>query len=228
MTLSVRRFGRRRGHLDDPDGTILIPPDDYIAAVRRTLRIIDLDPCSTVIAQQSIDALGWYRAEEAEAALAEPWAGRVFLHPHPDAVVARYQLQKVLRDYLADRITAAVILANRTDWLRCEPLFLSFPFLIHYRRLPHWRWDTANRKLVRVNPSFNSVTIILPAKTGGVHIDDESLSLAVENFSPFGRVLLAEDLGEDWEQHALRATGCMPIKPILTTSGLNRHQGDAP
>ena len=222
MALRARAIGRCRGHLPDPDGTILIPPEDYIAAVRKTLGWIDLDPCSTAIAQQSIDALGWYRAEDAEAALAQPWAGRVFLHPHPDGIIARYQLQKLLRDYLADRVTAAVILMGKSDWLRSEPLLLSFPFLFHYRRLTHWRWLTDTQELVRLNPSFNSVSLYLPAKANGTHFDDDALAIFLEAFSPFGRVLLTEDLGEDWEQHALLATRRMPMRPILTTSRLER------
>lgn len=222
MNLRVRPAGTRRGRLTDPDGTVLIPPEDYINAVRKTLGLIDLDPCSTATAQQAIDALGWYRAEEAEAALAEPWAGRVFLHPHPDGIIARYQLQKLLRDYLADRVTAAVILIGKSDWLRAEPLLLSFPFLFHYRRLSHWRWLSSTQELVRINPSFNSVTLYLPAKRNGTHFDDEALARFVEAFSPFGRVLLTEDLGEDWEQHALLATRRMPIRPVLTTNRIER------
>ena len=162
-----------------------------------------------------------YRPEDATAALAEPWAGRVFLHPHPDNAIARYQLQKLLRDYLADRVTAAVILTGRTDWLRCEPLLLSFPFLLHYKRLFHWRWNRNTETLERLNPSNNFATLYLPAKKGG-HFDDDKLQLFAETFSPFGRVILAEDTGDGWEQDALLATARMPIKPLLTTVRLDR------
>ena len=223
MSLQCNNPSRGRGRLDDPDGTILIPPQDYLNALRKTLGVIDLDPCSTAIAQQSIEAQGWYRAEDADAALAAPWSGRVFLHPHPDAHVARAQLQKLMRDYLADRVTAAVILAGKTDWLRAEPLLLSFPFLLHYRRLTHWRWLTATSELTRLNPSFNSVSIYLPAKRNGTHFDEEALDRFVDAFSNFGRIILAEDLGENWEQHALVATRRMPIKPILTTDRIDRY-----
>lgn len=218
--LSIR--STRRAVLPDPDGTILIPPAHYLDAVRRVLGIIDLDPCSTPIAQQAIDAQGWYRAEDASAALAEPWAGRVFLHPHPDNAIARYQLQKLLRDYLADRVTAAIVLTGRTDWLRCEPLLLSFPFLLHYKRLFHWRWNRNTETLERFNPSNNFATLYLPAKAGG-HFDEDRTRLFCETFSPFGRVILAEDMGDAWEQDALLATARMPIKPLLTTVRLDRY-----
>lgn len=214
------------GDLEDAESTILIPQASYVDAVRRTLGVIDLDPCSTAKAQTSIDALGWYRAEEASAALAEPWSGRVFLHPHPHSAIARYQLQKLLRDYLADRVSAAVILAGKSDWLRQEPLLLSFPFLLHYRRLPHWRYDRDADQLVRVNPSFNSVTIYLPAKAGS-HFDEDKLALFIESFSAYGRAIIAEDLGDDWQQDALVASARFPIKPILTTARVERY-GETP
>ena len=223
MPLSVRD-GRRRSALADPEAAVLIPPDTYIQAVRSVLGVIDLDPCSTSAAQQAIDAQGWYRASEAEAALAEPWAGRVFLHPHPDTLIARFQLQKLLRDYLADRVTAAIILCGRTDWLRSEPLLLSFPFLLHYKRLPHWKVEPCSdgtRSLTRINPSFNSVTISLPAKDG-THFDEDALNRFLEAFSPFGRIILAEDLGEAWEQHALTASQRMPVAPVLPVQHLER------
>lgn len=217
--LTVRR--KPFQDLDDAESTILIPPAPYIDAVRRTLGVIDLDPCSTQRAQTSIDAQGWYRAEDASAALAESWAGRVFLHPHPATGIARYQLQKLLRDYLADRVSAAIILAGKADWLRQEPLLLSFPFVLHYRRLPHWRYDRTTDRLQRINPSFNSVSIYLPAKAGG-HFDEDRLALFIESFSSYGRVVIAEDLGDDWQQDALLASARFPIKPILTETRLER------
>jgi hypothetical protein len=207
------------------DESILIPPEPYIAAVRRTLGIIDLDPCSSRAAQNSIDAQGWFKAADASAALAEPWSGRVFLHPHPNATIARYQLQKLIRDYLADRVSSAIILAGKSDWLRQEPLLLSFPFALHYRRLTHWK-VAAKGALERVNPSFNSVTIYLPAKSGG-HFNEAALATFLESFSSFGRVIIAEDLGDGWEQDAQLASVRMPIKPILTAARIDRY-GDRP
>jgi hypothetical protein len=216
----------RRGLATDPEASILIPPEPYIQAVRSTLGIIDLDPCSTRTAQNSIDAQGWFKAEDATAALAEPWSGRVFLHPHPNSTIARHQLQKLIRDYLADRVSAAVILAGKSDWLRQEPLLLSFPFTLHYRRLPHWKLDPATGDLERINPSFNSVTIYLPAKAGG-HFDEDHLARFIEAFSSFGRIIIAEDLGDGWEQDAQLASARMPIKPVLTAARLDRW-GDRP
>lgn len=228
----MQRLGRRRGPqanltperalLADPEHHILIPPVNYLDACRRTLGTIDLDPCSSAKAQQSIEAMAWYRAEEAIAALSEPWRGRVFLHPHPNVVVGRYQIQKLIRDYLADRVSAAIILGGRSDALRQEPLLLSFPFLVHYRRLKFWRLAPDTERLQGHTPSWNTITHYLPAKTGHA-FDEERLAVFLESFSPFGRVLLAEDFGDDWQQDALLATARMPIKPVLTRTRLDRY-----
>lgn len=221
MAISVRR--RQKPADFDPDTTILIPPDPYIQAVRTTLGVIDLDPCSSSVAQKIIEAQGWYKANEAEAALAQPWSGRVFLHPHPHSSIARRQLQKLLRDYLSDRVEAAVILANKIDWLRSEPLLLSFPFLFHYRRQAYYRCLPGSHELVNFNPSFNSFTLYLPAKEGATHFDDVALDRFTHAFSPIGRIVLAEDLGEDWGQHALRATQRMRMQPVLPVAQLDRY-----
>lgn len=226
MERLTTRSAAQRGYLQDPEATILIPPDSYIQAVRQTLGIIDLDPCSSRTAQNSIDAQGWYKAEDAAAALAEPWSGRVFLHPHPNSTIARHQLQKLIRDYLADRVSAAVILAGKSDWLRQEPLLLSFPFTLHYRRLPHWKLNPTSGELERINPSFNSVSIYLPAKAGG-HFDEDHLARFIEAFSSLGRIIIAEDLGDGWEQDAQLASARMPIKPVLTAQRFDRW-GDRP
>lgn len=216
-------YGRTRaGNPINPDEHVLIPPEPYLQAVRKTLRIIDLDPCSTERAQRTIDALAWYRATDAPAALAEPWTGKVFLHPHWNQNTARFQIQKLIRDYLADRVQAAIVLSPRMEWLRTEPLLLSFPFLIHYKRLPQWRWSEKEQKLERINPSFSSFTLYLPQRDGR-HFDDERLAAFIDAFAPYGRAILSEDFGEGWQQQAILATRRMSIKPVLTETKLDRY-----
>ena len=222
-TGNTPRSASRQAQLEDPDGSILIPPAEYLTAVRKTLGVIDLDPCSTAIAQREIDAQSWYPAAAAESALAEVWCGRVFLHPHPNTTIARYQLQKTIRHYLSDRITAVMILTGKIDFLRQEPIFLSFPFLMHYKRLSYWRFMSDESRLQRVNPSFGSTTIYLPDKSGN-HFNEESVNTFLDSFSAFGRVIINEDLGDDWQQDALLASARAPIKPVLTQNRINRYE----
>jgi hypothetical protein len=224
-TIKARSNPARRPQLADPDATVLIPNADYMQAVRQVLGLIELDPCSSPKAQVAIEAQGWYRADQASAALAEPWAGRTFLHPHPEGTTGRLQVQKLIRDYLSDRVPAAIILSQRPDLLRSEPLLLSFPWLLHYNRLSHWQWNPIEQKLVRHSPSFNSVTHYLPPKDGS-YFSDAALEKFAACFERWGRVVMADDLGAgDWQQQALIATRRMPIPPVLTTTRVNRHDG---
>lgn len=220
--MELRKKSLRERLHEDADAHVLIPPRDYIDAVRRVLGIIDVDLCSSATAQKQIEAQAWYPANQAKASLADAWYGRVFLRPHPDSTIARFQIQKVLRDYLADRVTAAILLLNKVDWLRQEPLLLSFPFLLHYRRMPHSRWIREKDSLESFYPSFGSQTVYLAAKEGS-HFDDEKLSLFIDTFSRFGRVLLSEDMGDDWQDDALRSHLRAPIKPVLTRERIDRY-----
>jgi len=221
--LKLRANPARTAAITDLDGTILVPDGSYLDAVLSVLGRIDLDPCSSPKAQAQIRAQGWFRADQAEAALAETWSGKVFLHPHPNARLGRLQIQKLLRDYLADRVTEAIVLGNRFDMLRSEPLLLSFPFVLHIKRLPHWRWDKESQKLIRMHPSFNSVSHYLPAKSGNCFAD-EALNRFHGAFSQYGRFVLAEDFdGDDWQQQVLLASRHMHIPPVLTAARVNRH-----
>ena len=227
MAKSLAIRGARAAHVQDADSTILVPTSSYIDAVLAVLGRIDLDPCSSPKAQAIIRAQGWFRADRAQAALAEAWSGKVFLHPHPNARIGRFLVQKLVRDYLADRVSEAIILGNRIDLLRSEPLLLSFPFILHIQRLPHWRWDSAEEKLVTHSPSFNSVSHYLPAKDGS-RFDEAGLQRFHAAFSKYGRFVLAEDFdGDDWQQQALQSSWRMHVPPVLTATALNRH-GDEP
>jgi len=225
--LRLRNNPARSASITDLDATILVPDASYVDAVLAVLGRIDLDPCSSPKAQAQIRAQGWYRADQAEAALAEPWSGRVFLHPHPNARLGRLQIQKLIRDYLGGRVSEAIILGNRIDMLRSEPLLLSFPFVLHIQRLPHWMWkpdDPTGPRLVRHSPSFNSVSHYLPEKDGSC-FDDAALARFHAAFRRYGRFILAEDYdGDDWQRQVLAASRRMPIPPVLTAARLNRHE----
>jgi hypothetical protein len=204
---------------------VLIPPSSYIRAVRQVLGNIDLDPCSSPRAQVAVEANGWYQAEGASAALAEPWSGRVFLHPHANRRTARFQVQKLLRDWLTHRVTAAIILAPGIEWLRLEPLLLSMPFVPHVQRLHHWRWLEETNELERMWPSWNPTTIALPARetANPAHFDAEWLLRFNAGFRRYGRVVLAEAADNDWQQDVARASFRSFIKPVLTHGKIDRH-----
>lgn len=199
---------------------MLIPPMVYVDAVRKVLAAIDLDPCSTEAAQTIIDATAWYPAANARAAMLEAWFGRVFLQPHPNSKLARLQVQKLLRDYLCDRVPAAILHLRNLELLRVEPLLLSFPICLHYRRMPMQRWNTDLQVMQRFAPPFPSLTIYLPQRHQ-VEIDADCLERFAANFHPFGRPILAETLHPDWESDAVPATSNFRPRPILPRAPLD-------
>jgi len=219
--------GNRRRQLSlpvqtGPTADVLIPPPDYVAAVRKTLRIIDLDPCSTQHCQNRVEALRWVPAEDHKSSLASEWSGHVFLHPHPVASIARLQVQKLLLDYLGRRVKSAILLLQRFDFMRSEPLLLSFPWLLHYVRLTQQRFNVASNELVPFYPSNNTTTIYLP-ETDGVHYCDAAINRFLSAFDTYGRIIIAEDLNQDWQQGALLASRRMSLKPLLTETRITRH-----
>jgi hypothetical protein len=209
-----------------PGHDFLIPCESYLQAIRQSMGLIDLDPCSTPAAQALIEALGWFRLEDAAASLAVPWSGKVFLHPHRSPKLSRLQLHKLLRDYISDRVTEAIILITKTDWLRAEPLLFSFPFLFHYKRLKFYR--EVDQKLggrpvlVPLTPSCLPVTLYLPAKDGS-HFSDEKLERFRQAFSSHGRVILNEFTDDLWQQDAALAMARSHNQPFLTHPGIRRH-----
>lgn len=227
MAAEIRqRKPRQSKHLQivDSDAAILIPDANYIQATRSQLRDIDLDPCSSPKAQAAIAAQRWVDASQARGALAEIWDGRVFLHPHPSQVVARLQVQKLLRDYLAGRISCAVVLSDHPDLLRTEPLLLSFPFVIHLKRCRYWRWLPEQQILEPFFPSRYSVTHYLPRRDTSTFFCDQDIDGFRQRFSAWGRPVLTEDFGDDWQQDALRLSHRWRLPPLLTTSRLNRSE----
>jgi hypothetical protein len=205
----------RSSETGDPDSTILIPDTAYLDRVRRVLGIITLDPCSSPKCQVAVSAQTWYRSDQAQGALAQSWSGNVFLHPHPNSTIARRQVQKLLRDYLTSRVTSAIILSGRIDLLRQEPLIQSFPHLIHWKRLRHWRWVSPELGLQPLNPSFNCLSIGLPAKNSLTY-DEEWFDNFRRYFSSYGRIIIPEDIDQQWQTEAMAATRSWPIKPVLT------------
>lgn len=86
-------------------------PAEIIALVRAVLGGIDLDPASNAAAQRIVRARRFY--SKADNGLDQPWDGRVFLNPPYSAVIAAF-VGKLLHEYRANRITAAILLTNNS------------------------------------------------------------------------------------------------------------------
>jgi len=85
-------------------------PPNLIEAARLAMGGIDLDPASSAIAQQTVQAASYYTA--ADDGLTRPWHGRVWLNPpyvHP--LVGQF-IDKLLSETASGRVQQATVLVN--------------------------------------------------------------------------------------------------------------------
>jgi phage N-6-adenine-methyltransferase len=97
-------------------------PAVYVDAARQVLGGIDLDPASSAEANATVKAASYYDAET--DGLARSWRGRVWLNPPYSGLAGRF-VGKLLDEYAAGRVTAAVLLLNgyRFDAAWFQPLW---------------------------------------------------------------------------------------------------------
>jgi phage N-6-adenine-methyltransferase len=89
-------------------------PANIVAAVREVLGTIDLDPASSKIAQRTVNAAHYYT--EADNGLEQQWQGIVFLNPPYAQPYIEHFADKMIAEYLAGNVTAAIMLThNYTD-----------------------------------------------------------------------------------------------------------------
>jgi hypothetical protein len=78
--------------------------------VERVLGEIDLDPASCPLAQETVRAKRFFTKED--DGLRQEWFGRIFLNPpYARGVIDRF-VEKLLTEYLAGKVTAAIVLTN--------------------------------------------------------------------------------------------------------------------
>jgi ParB family chromosome partitioning protein len=92
-------------------------PPEYIAAARKVLGAIDLDPASSPIANETVQATLYYVEED--SGQKRGWKGRVWLNPPYARPLVDQVMDKLCEHYAAGDVPAAIALVNNateTSW----------------------------------------------------------------------------------------------------------------
>lgn len=97
-------------------------PEKYIQAARHVLGAIDLDPATSLKANQVVRAGRYFTAND--DGLTQQWFGRVWLNP-PYGGLSGAFIAKLVQEIAAESVTAAIVLVNAhcTDTAWFQPLF---------------------------------------------------------------------------------------------------------
>lgn len=94
-------------------------PPQYIAAAREVLGEIDLDPASSIKANETVQAQAFFTKND--NGLTKEWHGRVWMNPpYAQPLISEFS-DKVVEEYDAARIDAAIVLVNNateTRWFQ--------------------------------------------------------------------------------------------------------------
>lgn len=106
-------------------------PAEFVERARRTLGGFDLDPASSALAQERIQAAAFF--DEQSKGLAQEWRGRVWMNPPYSKELIPQFMAKLREEYEAGRVSAAITLThNYTDtrWFQdaaCAASAICFP-----------------------------------------------------------------------------------------------------
>ena len=108
-------------------------PAKYINAARDVMGGIDLDPASSALANETVQATMYF--DQRMDGLTQPWVGRVWLNPPYGAGSGKFTT-KLVEEQEAGRVTAAVLLLNAygfdSEWF--QPLW-AFPICFTDHRI---------------------------------------------------------------------------------------------
>lgn len=91
-------------------------PAEYIESARRVMGTIDVDPCTSDLAQKTVKATTWYTIET--NGLVQKWAGNVWLNPPYSARIVRSFVDQLLGYIATGDVQQAILLThNNADTL---------------------------------------------------------------------------------------------------------------
>jgi hypothetical protein len=139
-------------------------PVEYIEAARAVMGGIDLDPASTAVANEVVQAERFYTA--ADNGLVLPWSGRVWLNPPYAQPLVSMFAERIVGEHRAGNVTEACVLVNNateTDWFQGiaqEASALCFPD----GRVRFWHHERTS-----ATPLQGQAVLYLGANVGDFH-----------------------------------------------------------
>lgn len=123
---------------NDSDGDEWYTPDEYLESVRKVLGKIDLDPATTTIAQEIVQAGKFYAKDD--DGLTKRWFGNVWLNPPYSYPLVEQFTAHAIKQYDKGNIKSAIILTNNcTDAAWFQSLLERFPVCFTRGRISFWQ-----------------------------------------------------------------------------------------
>ncbi len=150
-------------------------PLEYIEAARRVMGKIDLDPASSIIANQIVGASLYFTVED--DGLCQSWAGRVFMNPPYAAELIGKFIDKLTKHFADGDVPEAIVLVNNateTNWFQT---LLAHASVVCY----------LGKRVKFVDVEGNSSGALLQGQA--ILYMGNNLKLFAEHFRQFGAIL---------------------------------------
>ena len=150
---------------------------EYIAAARKVLGDIDLDPASHWIANEVVKAKKFFTV--GDNSLAQLWHGRIWLNPPWGAEGPQF-VAKLLDSYRAGTVLSAILLVNAhaTD-TKMVPAVVGFCVCFTCPRIKYWQLDGGGK-----SPNSGSVFVYLGPDRARFHAVFVPYGAVVGRFQP--------------------------------------------